>query len=277
MQALVSMRSTALTGITSTALVLTMTGCGTGGAPVSTRSADFPTGGAVDYQLGGSYEPPEGVTVVTRDSLEDPAEGVFSICYVNGFQSQPGELEEWSEAGLVLLDGNKPVNDVNWPDEYLLDTRLESNRAAIAEKLAPIIRSCAQKGFDAIEFDNLDSDTRSGGLLDVQGNTDLARRLLAVAHDAGLLAGQKNAAERAIELGPRVGFDFAVAEECAAFNECGDYAMAYGDAVIDIEYTDAIPEGFDAVCEHPDTPALTVLRDRDLTTPDSSDYAYDRC
>ena len=34
------------------------------------------------------------------------------------------------------------------------------------------------------------------------------------------------------------GLDFAVAEECGQYDECGDYADAFGNNVIVIEYTD---------------------------------------
>ena len=47
--------------------------------------------GAVDYQLGGAYPPPAGVTIVSRDRTAERADGVYTICYVNGFQIQPDE------------------------------------------------------------------------------------------------------------------------------------------------------------------------------------------
>ena len=39
-----------------------------------------------------------------RDRSDDPAEGLYSICYVNGFQTQPGELDTWPD-DLVLQSG----------------------------------------------------------------------------------------------------------------------------------------------------------------------------
>ncbi|WP_250983997.1 endo alpha-1,4 polygalactosaminidase [Rhizobium sp. CG4] len=51
------------------------------------RVKPIPSRAIPDYQLGGSYEPPLGVTVVARDSTAMPAEGLYNICYVNGFQT----------------------------------------------------------------------------------------------------------------------------------------------------------------------------------------------
>jgi hypothetical protein len=70
------------------------------------------------------------------------------------------------------------------------------------------------------------------------------------------------------------GFDFAVAEECAQYDECAAYTAVYGTAVLDVEYTD---EGFAAACADPGRPASTIRRDRTLTTPDAPAYAFATC
>lgn len=41
------------------------------------------------------------MTVVVRDSTDMPEPGLYSICYVNGFQTQPGA--EWPVE--LLVDG----------------------------------------------------------------------------------------------------------------------------------------------------------------------------
>ncbi|MCM3523318.1 endo alpha-1,4 polygalactosaminidase, partial [Curtobacterium sp. P97] len=46
-----------------------------------------------DSQLGGAYAPADGVTGVVRDRTAAPAEGLWSACYVNAFQTQPGADE----------------------------------------------------------------------------------------------------------------------------------------------------------------------------------------
>src|SRR5262247_2141813 len=63
-----------------------------------------PENAGLDYQLGGAYPPPSGVQIVSRDRTASPAAGLYSICYVNGFQIQPGEAASWMKdhADLIL-------------------------------------------------------------------------------------------------------------------------------------------------------------------------------
>ena len=261
-----------------------ITGCVFSGseatAAAKKKYAPPPTSGYVDYQLGGAYPVPAGTTVVARDSTAKPAKGVYSICYINGFQTQPGEQKTWlkKHKALVLFKNGKPVVDANWPDEYILNTSTPAKRKAIAKVIAPIIKNCAKKGFKAIEIDNLDSFTRSAGLLKAGNNRELAKLYATAAHSAGLAIGQKNSAEYAKDWRKKVGFDFAVAEECAVWDECGVYKETYGKRFIDIEYTDDLSsEAFGEACASTTRAPLMVLRDRDLQTPSSPDYAYQRC
>lgn len=235
-----------------------------------------PIGATPDYQLGGAYDPPSGVGVAGRDRSAEPAAGVYSICYVNGFQTQPGELDSWPDDLLLQRDGHV-VFDPDWPDEALLDTSTAQRREQIADTVIPWIERCGDDGFDAVEFDNLDSYSRSQGALSLDDNLALAALLVEAAHGAGLAAGQKNAAEDAAVLHDRAGFDFAVTEECAAYDECGSYTDVYGEHVIDIEYTDELPRSFAEMCADDASPASMVLRDRDLVTPDDDAYTFEAC
>ncbi|QNA94244.1 endo alpha-1,4 polygalactosaminidase [Microbacterium sp. Se63.02b] len=235
-----------------------------------------PAGAVPDYQLGGSYEPASEVGIVGRDRSADPAPDVYSICYVNGFQTQPGELDTWPEDLLLHRDG-EVVFDPDWPDEAVLDTASRGARERIADTVTPWIEGCADAGFDAVEFDNLDSYTRSAGALTLDDNLALAALFVDAAHSSGLAAGQKNAAEDAAVLHERAGFDFAVTEECAAYTECDAYTDVYGDHVIDIEYTDELPRPFAEMCDDDTSPASMVLRDRELVTPEDDDHVFEIC
>ncbi|MFI9387336.1 endo alpha-1,4 polygalactosaminidase [Kutzneria sp. NPDC052558] len=246
--------------------------------PATTPS--FPVGAAADYQLGGAYPPPSGVRLVVRDATATPAPGVYNICYVNGFQTQPGERDLWlrERRELILFDANgNPVIDPNWPDELIVDTSTADKRARLAGIVGETVKTCAGKGFNAVEFDNLDSYSRSDGALTAEDNLALATTLAAAAHDAGLLAGQKNSAELGRRGAGEARFDFAVAEECLRFGECAAYAQAYGDQVVDIEYTDDLPGPVDGVCALPDRPKSTTIRDRKLVTPSSPDHFHRHC
>ena len=234
--------------------------------------------GGVDYQLGGAYPPPPGVTVIVRDRKAAPEPGVFSICYVNGFQTQPGEASEWLERhpDLVLRDSaGKPFADPNWPDEMLLDTRTEARRLALAEIVGGWIDGCADAGFDAVEFDNLDTWARADGLT-MPDNLALAELLVQRAHSRGLWAAQKNA----LDLGQAAldaGFDFVISEECVVWRECDGYRRLYGDRHIDVEYIDDLDlAGFLAECGAA-LPHLSVFRDRGLASPGSPEYTRAVC
>jgi hypothetical protein len=245
------------------------------------RSHTFPGGENVDYQLGGAYAVPDGVGIVVRDSTERPAPGVWSICYVNGFQTQPGQEDRWSgeRADLILRDGaGRVVVDPDWPDERLLDTRRPEKRRAIAAVIGEDLRRCAERGFDAVEIDNLDSFTRAPGTrLTVNDNMALAVLYARQAHHFGLLIAQKNAAEYSHRLRWAVGFDFAVAEECVSYAECRSYTDVYGDAVIDVEYSDDPRVSLRDICADPSRSASTVMRDRDLVPRGHRGYVYRRC
>lgn len=263
------------------ALALVLSGCSApapDAAAPDPAAADgpalFPADGVADYQLGGAYEPSAEVTIVARDSTEQPAGGRYSICYVNGFQTQPGDA--WPEALLLQVDG-APLADPNWPDEFLIDISSDETRADAAARLAPTIERCATAGFDAVEFDNLDSYTRSSGLLTQDDALAFATLLVEQAHALGLAAGQKNTAELDARGRDTVGFDFAVVEECAQFDECAAYTEIYGPAVIAIEYTDALSDSFDEVCADPATPPITVLRDRLLAPAGDPEHVFEHC
>ena len=257
-------------------LVLLLAGCTASPTTSAPRPdlAPFPVDATADYQLGGAYPPPTGVTLVARDSTDEPLPGAYSICYVNGFQTQPGDA--WPD-DLVLHDGQQRLVDPHWPDENVIDISTAEKRAAAASRIERIIATCAASGFDAVEFDNLDSYTRSNGALTLDDAIAFARLLVRGAHDLGLSAGQKNTPELG-SVGPgTIGFDFAVVEECDHFNECDVYAALYGGRVIDIEYTDALRRPFDEVCADAATLPITILRDRGLAPPSDPAYHYESC
>jgi Glycoside-hydrolase family GH114 len=194
-----------------------------------------------------------------RDREAEPVEGAYNVCYVNGFQTQPGERRFWRRHWrLVLKQDGKPVVDEAW-GEWLLDVRTRAKRRDLARIVDRWTRGCAEDGFDAVELDNLDSFARSHGLVSRQQALAFARLLVSGAHRAGLAAGQKNLAGYD---GTRIGFDFAVAEECGRYRECDAYTRVYGERVLSIEYrrTD-----FRWTCRHVGEQLPVVLRDRDVS------------
>ncbi len=267
-----------MTVATTLVAVLGTAACATAVPASSYRN--LPTSGIPDYQLGGSYTPPAGVTIVERDSTERPAEGTYSICYVNGFQTQPGDAATWKRdhPTAILRDAKgKPVSDPGWPDEMLLDTTTAAKRATIVRVLTTTVARCADRGFDAVEFDNLDSWTRSGGRLTRSGNLALAAALVRLGHGKGLAVGQKNTPQLGASGRKQTGFDFVVAEECFVYQECGAYTKAFGKRVIDVEYTDDSKRPWSSVCASTKRPAMTILRDRDLVPAGDDAYVFEHC
>jgi hypothetical protein len=254
--------------------------------PVPAWSAPLP-GAPFDYQIGGDYELPDGVEVVSRDWFIGTApDDIYAICYVNAFQTQddeedvdrPDERSSWP-ADLVLLELG---DDPNWGGEYLIDISTPEKRAQAAAWIEPMVATCAEKGFDAVEFDNLDSWTRFDETpvedqvpFERDDSIAYAELLADLAHAHGLAAAQKNTVELEPEIArERIGFDFVIAEECGTWDECQDYVDVYGDHVIAIEY---VPEDFAETCEGFGDRLSVVLRDVDVTQPGSDTYQYARC
>jgi hypothetical protein len=274
-----ALRSALAFAVAAAATTLLLGGCTSAQPTTPSTAAPPPVGAIVDYQLGGGYAPAAGVGGVVRDSTDEPAAGLYSVCYVNGFQTQPDDRDAWltERRDLVLQRDGDPVIDENWPDELILDTSTAEKRQRIAAELADTLDRCASAGFDAIEIDNLDSYTRSDGLLSQDDAIALAALYATHAHAAGLAIAQKNAAELGARGRDEAGFDFAVAEECQRYDECSTYTDVWGGHVLDIEYTDNLRGDFADVCADRQVPTSTILRDRDLTTPDDSQYRFAAC
>lgn len=250
------------------------TGGATGGQ-AGTNEPTLPPGNAsFDYQIGGPYAPPPGVDIVSRDRSASPASGLYNLCYVNGFQTQPGESEFWltEHPDLILRDEQGDVViDPDW-NEMLFDTTTAEKRASLAGIVGEWIKGCAEDGFDAVEIDNLDTYSRSGNRITQEDNVAFMRLLSDVGHAHGLAMGQKNSAE-ILSQATQMGTDFAVAEECNRYKECGDYVDVYGDLVFVIEYRD---QDFKFGCEN--FPQLSIVRrDVEVSTPNENGYVYEGC
>lgn len=234
-----------------------------------------PTGGAFDYQITEGYPPADGVRVVARDRRDRPAPGAYSICYVNAFQAQPDELAWWrrNHPDLLLRDEQGSlVIDRDW-DEALLDLSTAAKRGRVATVVGGWTDGCARDGFQAVEFDNLDSYSRSGGRLTQEHAADMARLLVRRAHLRGLAAAQKNTVEL-LDRRSRIGFDFAVVEDCARYRECGAYLDAYPGRVLDVEYRTV---DFRRACDTWGERLAVVQRDLAVSTPGDPGYVHRSC
>ena len=172
-----------------------------GGAIVAVQAATPsvttpPVGARFDYQLGGAYAPAAGVRIVDRDREDPPSAGRYSVCYLNGFQTQPQEARYWLRHHPTLLlrtSTRKPVEDPDWPGEYVLDITTARTRAALAGIVGRWIDGCADAGYQAVEPDNLDTFTRWPKRITEADALAYARLLAVRAHRRGLAVAQKNA------------------------------------------------------------------------------------
>ena len=222
-----------------------------------------PAHGRFSYQIGGAYTVPGGVTIVDRDHTDAAAAGKYSICYVNAYQAQADAVAWWTAhhpQALLRDAGHKLVIDTDW-DEPLLDLSTAAKRATVLGVVGGWIDSCAAEGYRAIEADNLDSYTRSHGLLTAAQALAFGRALATRAHHDHLALGQKNAADQSAAA-HRAGFDFAIAEECQVYSECASYTRVYGTGLIEIEYADS---PFAGACSARGRTVSVVRRDRDVT------------
>jgi len=282
------MGAAAATGLACALAAGALAGCaGAGGASgdagtqqrKETAEVLLPAAGTeFDYQIGGGYAPPEGVRAVSRDRDDEPVPGLYNVCYVNAFQTQPGTLKWWqgTHPGLLLRDGDgELIIDEGW-DEVLLDTSTAAHRAELAEIVGGWIDGCAESGFQAVEPDNLDSFERSQGKLTKEHNAALAKTLAARAHSGGLAIGQKNTTDL-LDRHAAIGFDFAVTEECAQFDECDAYADAYDGRVFAVEYEGEGDVGFKESCSTWGDRVSLVLRDLEVLPAGEKGHVFRTC
>jgi len=255
--------------------VTAVVGIGLGVAKADAATYATPRANAqFDYQIGGAYQPPSGVQVVSRDRKAAPASGLYNICYVNAFQVQPDELSWWkaNHDDLLLKKNGTYVVDKDW-NENLIDISTAAKRTAVAAIVNGWIDGCASKGFKGVEPDNIDSYGRSSGLLTKSNATAYLALLASHAHNAGLAIAQKNTTELGTA-GKNAGLDFAIVEECGQYDECDSYTAVFGTSVFDIEYTSS---GFSKACKSVGSSISVVRRDVDVTAPGSSTYVYSAC
>ena len=166
-----------------------------------------PANARFDYQIGEPYKPPRGVRVVSRDWFDaKPPRRGYAICYVNAFQTQddspdvvrPDERSAWPADLVLQLARRRPELGRRVP----VDISTAAKRRRAADWLQPMIETCKRKGFDAVEYDNLDSWTRFDGTPragDVPFGKSSALAFAALltrrAHALGLAVAQKNTAE----------------------------------------------------------------------------------
>ena len=120
-------------------------------------------------------------------------------------------------------------------------------------------RGCADDGFDAVEYDNLDSFSRSHGLVTRADAKAYAALLVERAHAHGLAAG----AEELGRVGRHaVGFDFASPSSARSTTSAAATSPTTASHVLAVEYGD---KAFRRACRNWCDRIAVVRRDVDLT------------
>jgi len=156
------------------------------------------------------------------------AKGRKVICYISTGAWEDFRPDAKKFPKSVLGKGN------GWKGERWLDIR----RTDILEPLmATRLDMCREKGFDAVEPDNMDGYRNDTDFpLKAADQLRYNRLIAKLSHDRGMAVGLKNDLDQIPAL---VGdFDFAVNEQCAQYGECDTLKpfIKANKAVFHVEY-----------------------------------------
>jgi hypothetical protein len=227
-------------------LGLLLTACNDGGtfsdsAPVEPPAAQGdwyrPAPGTTwQWQLSGTVNSAYDAAIYDIDLFDAPQSlidqlhqaGRKVVCYFSA-----GSYEEWRDDASRFAAADLGNALDGWPGERWLDIRSSAVRAIMTDRLdLAVAKAC-----DAVEPDNVDGYSNAPGFpLTAADQLAYNRFLAGEAHARGLGIGLKNDLEQVPEL---VGdFDFAVNEQCHAYDECAALApfVTAGKAVLNAEY-----------------------------------------
>lgn len=193
-------------------------------------------GTAWQWQLSGKLDTSFDVPVYDVDGFNTGQDQVAAlkkagrrtICYIStgaweDFRADSGDFPKD-----MLGKGN------GWKGERWLDVRRLDELERLMGKRFDM---CRDKGFDAVEPDNMDAYRNDSGFpVTADDQLRFNRMIAKLAHDRGLAVGLKNDLDQIPQL---VGdYDFAVNEQCAQYKECDQLTpfIRAGKAVFHVEY-----------------------------------------
>lgn len=186
------------------------------------------------------------------------ARGARVICYLSA-----GSWEDWRPDAADFPEEVIGDKYEGWPGERWLDIRR-------IDLLAPLmtarLRLCRDKGFDAVEPDNIDGYTNDTGFpITYEDQLRFNRWLASEAHSLGLSIGMKNDQDQVGDLVSD--YDWALTEDCFDQGWCEAMLpfLEAGKAVFVAEYTDTGVDLERACAELSQAGFSLILKDRDLT------------
>ncbi|MHB8531254.1 MAG: endo alpha-1,4 polygalactosaminidase [Solirubrobacteraceae bacterium] len=188
------------------------------------------------WQLQGAIRMGEPVAAYDVDGFETSAaqvaalhgEGRRVICYVDVGTAERFRPDYRSFPKAVLGRSN------GWPGERWLDIR---KLGVLEPIMAKRFAMCAEKGFDAVEPDNIEAfSNRSGFPIAASDQLAFNEWVATAVHGLGMAVLQKNDGEQTPQLESY--FDGALSEECNQFKECSSFApyLQAGKPVLNAEY-----------------------------------------
>jgi hypothetical protein len=189
------------------------------------------------WQLQGTVNNSETVAAYDIDGFENTSievaalhsKSIHVVCYIDVGTYEPGRPDTTSfPAGVIGAEVQ------GWPGEKWLDVRQLSVLEPIMIKR---FEMCKEKGFDAVEPDNMDGYENSTGFpITAAEQATYDEWVAKEVHSLGMAVLQKNDGEQTATLEPY--FDGALTEECNVYDECSSFTpyLTAGKPVLNAEY-----------------------------------------
>jgi len=188
------------------------------------------------WQLQGKLKTSVEASIYDVDGFETSAaavaglhaQGRHVVCYIDVGTAE-NFRPDYSEFPASVLG-----NSNGWPGERWIDIRQLS---VIGPIMTARFQMCHEKGFDAVEPDNMEAAFNDSGFpITPQEQLSYNEWVAETVHSLGMAVLQKNDAVQAGELEPF--FDGVLSEQCNQYSECADFKpyLAAGKPVINAEY-----------------------------------------
>lgn len=185
--------------------------------------------GKIRFGLGVKIYDVDAFTTTAAEVARLHSEHVRVICYVD-----VGTAENWRPDYGEFLQSTLGAPN-GWPGEVWLDIR---QLGAIEPIMAARLRLCHEKGFDAVEPDNMEAALNESGFpITLDQQLTYNEWVAEEAHSMHMAVLQKNDSEQTLQ--ESAYFDGALSEECNQYwPECGAYLpyLESGRPVLNAEY-----------------------------------------
>jgi hypothetical protein len=156
------------------------------------------------------------------------AQNTHGVCYIDA-----GTWENWRPDAGSFPASVRGANN-GWPGEQWLDIR---QLPILGPIMTARFKMCKNKGFDAVEPDNIDGYSNTTGFpLTAQDQLTYNEWIAETVHALGLSVALKNDVDQVGDLVSS--FDFVIDEQCFEFSEC-DHLLPFINArkaVFEVEY-----------------------------------------